>query len=99
MKTNLLVAIMVFAAATVFAAKPQTKSWVNKDARIFVEHYEETDHTTHHVREDFLSGLFWTEDDSQDSVLNWDDGKGGKQTWNMNGTGDGLAPVVWTGEV
>jgi hypothetical protein len=88
MKTNLLIAVIGFAAITALATKPQTKSWVNKDARFFVQHYEETDHTTHHVREDFLSGLFWMEDDTQDSLLNWDDGKGGKQTWKIDGTGD-----------
>jgi hypothetical protein len=88
MKTNLLIAVIGFTAVTALATKPQTKSTVAKDARLFVQHYEQTDHTTSHVRDDYQSGDFWMDDNTQDSSLNWDDGKGGQQTWNLNGTGD-----------
>lgn len=86
MKTNLLVAIMVFAAATVFAAKPQTKSWVNKDARFFVKHYEQSNPGTRHIRENFEGGVNIKSDVTNNFIVNWDDGTGGKQTWNWTET-------------
>ncbi len=88
MKTNLLVAIIVFSAVTMFAAKPQTKSWVNKDARLFVQHYEQTDTGTFHISDIYDDGVYFIVDRTGGLTLNWDDGKGGKQTWNWKETID-----------
>ena len=89
MKTNLLLTFLTLSAAVAFAVQPQTKSWVNKDARLFVQHYEKNNTHILRVREDFLTGDFWEIDPATDiSTLNWDDGAGGKETWDHTGHGD-----------
>jgi hypothetical protein len=88
MKIKLLTTVVVFATVAAIAVTPQVKSTVNKDARFFVQHFEQTDHTTYHGRMDFEWGDFWQDEHAQDSALTWDDGKGGQQTSTINGSTD-----------